>query len=109
MRMGLVYPLGTRTHEINPPPCRLDHLAAALAGEPWARVVKLSDFTDNGVGIIHTAGPKVLSSARKYTGAVPILRDRLDRPDTPLAPAVKDHVRGQLALADERFAAILAA
>ena len=87
----------------------LDHLTTALTGEPWARVIKLSDFTDNGVGIIHTTGPKVLSSARKYTGAVPILRDLLDRPDTPLEPAVKDHIRAQLDLADQRFAAILAA
>ena len=42
-------------------------------------VEKLSDFTDNGVGIIHTIGPKVQRSARKYTGAVPVLRALLDR------------------------------
>ena len=39
--------------------------AAALDGEPWARVIKLSDFTDNGVGIIHSIGPLVVRSARK--------------------------------------------
>lgn len=87
----------------------LDHLATALADQPWARVIKLSDFTDNGVGIIHTVGPKVERSARKYTGAVPVLRHLLDRPDTPLEPAVKDHIRHQLNLAEQRFSAILAA
>jgi (p)ppGpp synthase/HD superfamily hydrolase len=87
----------------------LDHLATALADAPWARVIKLSDFTDNGVGIIHTIGPKVQRSARKYTGAVPILRALLDRSDTPLDPHVKDHIRRQLDLARQRFTAILAA
>lgn len=85
------------------------HLAAALDTQPWARVIKLSDFTDNGVGIIHSTGPLVARSARKYNAAVPILRDLLDRPDTPLQPQVKDHIRGQLAVAQRRFTAILAA
>jgi hypothetical protein len=48
-------------------------------------------------------------SARKYTGAVPVLRELLDRPDTPLAPTVKDHIHRQLDLAEQRFSAILAA
>jgi hypothetical protein len=87
----------------------IGHLATALDREPWARVLKLSDFTDNGVGIIHTIGPKAQRSARKYTGAVPVLRELLTRPDTPLEPAVKDHIHQQLDLADQRFAAILAA
>ncbi|GAA3948187.1 hypothetical protein GCM10022629_70540 [Amorphoplanes auranticolor] len=87
----------------------LDHLTTALADNPWARVIKLSDFTDNGVGIIHATGSKVQRSARKYTGAVPILRELLDRRDTPLDPKVKDHIRQQLDLAQQRFTAILAA
>lgn len=87
----------------------LDHLTESLAGDPWARVIKLSDFTDNGVGIIHSSGPIVARSARKYDPAVPILRTHLDRPDTPLAADVKDHIRGQLDLGRRRFAAILAA
>ena len=48
-------------------------------------------------------------SARKYDAAVPVLREFLDRPDTPLAPEVKAHIGGQLDLARQRFAAILAA
>lgn len=87
----------------------IDHLATALDAEPWARVIKLSDFTDNGVGIIHAIGPKVQHSARKYTDAVPVLRDLLDRPDTPLDRSVKDHIHRQLDLAQQRFTAILAA
>jgi (p)ppGpp synthase/HD superfamily hydrolase len=87
----------------------IDHLTTALADQPWARVIKLSDFTDNGVGIIHTIGPKIERSARKYTGAVPVLRELLDRPDTPLALTVKDHIHHQLDLAEHRFSAILAA
>ena len=31
------------------------HVADSLAASPWARVIKASDFTDNGVGLIHTS------------------------------------------------------
>jgi (p)ppGpp synthase/HD superfamily hydrolase len=85
----------------------VSHLAATLDGEPWARVLKLSDFTDNGVGIIHTVGPKVRRSARKYNGFLPVLRELLARPDTPLPDGVKSHINAQLDLAERRFAAIL--
>lgn len=83
------------------------HLVTALDAEPWARVLKLSDFTDNGVGIIHTVGPKVRTSAHKYNGFLPVLRELLERPDTPLADGVKQHINAQLDLAERRFAAIL--
>ncbi|WP_433308019.1 HD domain-containing protein [Micromonospora sp. CA-269861] len=84
-----------------------EHLAVSLEREPWARVIKVSDFTDNGVGVIHTVGPKVISSARKYRPLVPLFRDLIGRPDTPLSLAVKRHIFGQLDLAEERFSAIL--
>ncbi|MFF3855445.1 HD domain-containing protein [Micromonospora sp. NPDC002575] len=84
-----------------------EHVAASLDREPWARVIKVSDFTDNGVGVIHTVGPKVFSSATKYRPLVPVYRELIARPDTPLTPAVKQHIFGQLDLAEERFAAIL--
>jgi hypothetical protein len=45
----------------------------------------------------------------QYTEAVPLLRDLLDRPDTPLNPDVKKHIHRQLDLAEQRFTAILAA
>nr|QLK01478.1 HD domain-containing protein [Micromonospora carbonacea] len=84
-----------------------EHVAASLDREPWARVIKVSDFTDNGVGLIHTVGPKVFSLATKYRPLVPVLRELIARPDTPLAPTVKEHIFSQLDLAEERFAAIL--
>jgi hypothetical protein len=84
-----------------------DHVAASLEREPWARVIKVSDFTDNGVGIIHTVGPKVISSATKYRPLVPVFRDLIGRVDTPLSPPVKQHIFEQLDLAEERFGAIL--
>ncbi|MEU8300797.1 HD domain-containing protein [Micromonospora sp. NPDC048909] len=84
-----------------------EHVAASLDREPWARVIKVSDFTDNGVGVIHTVGPKVESSARKYRPLVPVYRELVNRPDTPLSPPVKRHILAQLDLAEERFSAIL--
>jgi hypothetical protein len=87
----------------------LTHLDTALTTDPWARVLKLSDFTDNAVGIIHTVGPKVPHLARKYRPAVPVLRGLLARPDTPLDTPAKQHIDRQLDLAQQRIDAILAA
>ncbi|WP_426501917.1 HD domain-containing protein [Dactylosporangium sp. McL0621] len=84
-----------------------EHVRASLEREPWARVIKVSDFTDNGVGVIHTTGPKVERSATKYRPMVPVLRELVARPDTPLSRLVKQHIFRQLDLAEERFAAIL--
>jgi hypothetical protein len=70
-------------------------------------VIKISDFTDNGVGIIHTTGPKLVKAATKYAPLVPILRDLLSRSDTPLDDEAKQHILEQFDLAEERFKAIL--
>jgi (p)ppGpp synthase/HD superfamily hydrolase len=83
------------------------HVADSLERDPWARVIKVSDFTDNGVGVIHTTYDKARSSAIKYRPLVPKLRELVGRPDTPLSLAAKDHILDQLDLAEERFAAIL--
>ncbi len=83
------------------------HVAESLDRDPWARVIKVSDFTDNGVGVVHTSDEKAYSSARKYRPLVPKLRELVGRPDTPLSAEAKDHILDQLDLAEERFAAIL--
>jgi (p)ppGpp synthase/HD superfamily hydrolase len=83
------------------------HVAESLERDPWARVIKVSDFTDNGVGVIHTSYEKARSSAIKYRPLVPKLRELVGRSDTPLSVAAKDHIMDQLDLAEERFAAIL--
>ncbi|MGX6602270.1 HD domain-containing protein [Micromonosporaceae bacterium Da 78-11] len=83
------------------------HVAESLERDPWARVIKVSDFTDNGVGVIHTTPDKAHRSAIKYRPLVPKLRELVGRPDTPLSMAAKDHILDQLDLAEERFAAIL--
>jgi HD domain len=83
-----------------------EHVAASLAGDPWARVIKVSDFTDNGVGLIHTTGPSLVRLAGKYAPLVPVLRELIARPDTPLSDEAKAHILGQLDRAAERFAAI---
>jgi HD domain len=83
-----------------------EHVAASLEGCPWARVIKVSDFTDNGVGLIHTTGPALDRLAGKYAPLVPVLREMIARPDTPLSDQAKARIFGQLDLAAERFAAI---
>ncbi|MBO2457938.1 HD domain-containing protein [Actinomadura violacea] len=83
------------------------HVAESLDRHPAARIIKVSDFTDNGAGLMHTTGPKVRKLARKYRPLVPRLRELVNRADTPLAAPVKEHITAQLDRADERFAAIL--
>jgi hypothetical protein len=83
-----------------------EHVADGLADNPWARVIKASDFTDNGVGLIHTTGPRLHRLAAKYAPLVPVLQDLIARPDTPLDAAVKAHILAQLDRAADRFAAL---
>jgi HD domain len=83
-----------------------EHVADGLRDNPWARVIKASDFTDNGVGLIHTTGPRLHRLAGKYAPLVPVLRDLIARPDTPLDTAVKQHILAQLDRAADRFAAL---
>ncbi|GAA5077113.1 HD domain-containing protein [Nocardia iowensis] len=85
-----------------------EHVAANLDHAPWARIVKLSDFTDNGVGILYATGSAMHKLAVKYRPLTAIYRDLVTRADTPLADDVKQHILGQLDSADERFEAILA-
>ena len=83
-----------------------EHVAASLEACPWARVIKASDFTDNGVGLIYSTGPQLGPLARKYAPLVPVLRELIGRPDTPLSGEVKARVLSQLDRAQQRFAAI---
>jgi hypothetical protein len=83
-----------------------EHVTVSLQACPEARIVKVSDFTDNGVGLIHTTGLKLRRLAGKYAPLVPALRDLINRPDTPLDVDVKEHITAQLDTAAQRFAAI---
>lgn len=85
-----------------------EHVAASLAVSPWARVIKASDFVDNGVGLSYTSGPAVARLARKYAPLVPVLAELIARPDTPLKQDVKARILAQLGQAQDRFAQILA-
>jgi hypothetical protein len=84
-----------------------EHVIASLRANPWARVIKASDFTDNAVGLFHTTGPKVTKLAGKYRPLVPVLRELVLRPDTPLQLDVKDMIVQQLESTESRFTAIL--
>jgi len=84
-----------------------EHVADSLRSSPWARVIKASDFTDNGAGLIHSTGARLGKLAGKYAPLVPVLRELIERPDTPLDAAAKEHILAQLDRAAERFAALL--
>ena len=84
-----------------------EHVADSLRCNPWARVIKASDFTDNGVGLIHTTGPRLRELAGKYAPLVPVLQELIALPDTPLDAAARQHILAQLDRAADRFAALL--
>jgi hypothetical protein len=82
------------------------HVAESLDACPWARVIKVSDLTDNAVGLFHTSGPSLPRRAAKYRPLLPVLRELILRPDTPLQDEVKRMIAAQLDKADDRLAAI---
>jgi (p)ppGpp synthase/HD superfamily hydrolase len=82
-----------------------EHVVASLAANPWARVIKLSDFTDNAVGIVWSSADKARRVAPKYFPLVDDLRALAARPDTPLDDEVKRHIDDQLLVAARRLAA----
>ena len=82
------------------------HVTASLEGCPWARVVKVSDFTDNAVGLFHTTGESLPRRAAKYRPLVPVLREMVLRADTPLGGDVKEMIARQLDKADGRLAVL---
>src|SRR5262252_4047212 len=84
-----------------------EHVADSLRRDPWARVIKASDFTDNGVGLIHSAGPRLRRLAAKYAPLVPVLQELIALPDTPLDAPARQRILTQLGQAADRFAAIL--
>ncbi len=84
-----------------------EHVADSLRRDPWARIIKASDFTDNGVGLIHTTGPRLRRLAAKYAPLVPVLQEVIALPDTPLGDPARQRILTQLGQAADRFAAIL--
>jgi hypothetical protein len=72
-------------------------------------VIKASDFTDNGVGLIHTTGPRLDRRVGKYAPLVSVLAELIERPDTPLSDDIEARIFGQLDRARQRFAAIRSA
>src|ERR1700745_3309217 len=84
-----------------------EHVADSLRRHPWARVIKASDFTDNGVGLIHTSGPRLRRLAAKYAPLVPVLQELIALPDTPLGDPARRRILAQLGQAADRFAALL--
>jgi hypothetical protein len=69
-------------------------------------MIKVSGVTDNAVGLFHTTGDSLPRRAGKYLPLVPVLRELVLRPDTPLKDDVKRMVAGRLDRAGGRLAAI---
>jgi hypothetical protein len=72
-----------------------EHVAGSLDGSRWARVIKVSDITDNAVGLFHTTGPSLPRRAGKYLPLLPVVRELALRADTPLEDDVKRMIAAQ--------------
>ena len=73
-----------------------EHVADSLRRNPWARVIKASDFTDNGVGLIHTTGPRLhrlAASTRRWSQSCRISSPGRIPRSGPRAPAHPDPAR----------------
>lgn len=108
---GLVAALTTpeRPPDKSKPDHFRDHILTKIAPVPRARVIKTSDFTDNGVGIHYSPPNKAESVAPKYLLAIPIFRAFTVWPDTPLSPDVRNHILRQLDLGEQRMRAVIQA
>lgn len=101
--------VGAVTNPEYPPGCDRheqyrEHVAASLARCPWARVIKASDFADNGAALIYYQGPRLAELVDKYAPLVPVLRGFITEPGTPLGDDARKRILDQLDRAAERFA-----
>ncbi|HEY4963756.1 MAG TPA: HD domain-containing protein [Candidatus Saccharimonadales bacterium] len=76
--------------------------------DPWPILIKLSDFTDNGTGILYTPGPKAKTLSTKYYPAIPIFRRAIQRTDLPISEEVRVHISQQLDITEERLLVVMA-
>jgi (p)ppGpp synthase/HD superfamily hydrolase len=84
-----------------------EHVESSLRQIPDSRPVKLSDFDDNGTGIMYSPPDKAEKVAPKYDPMVPTLKEIVVLPDTPLSEEVKVRILAQLDLAEKRLAAVV--
>jgi (p)ppGpp synthase/HD superfamily hydrolase len=83
------------------------HVKQSMLEVPSARVVKVSDFTDNGAGILYSNPDRQAHFATKYAPLVPVFRRIIPLPDTPLSDRAKSMILDQLSRTEGRFANIL--
>lgn len=80
-------------------------------GDPLSILVKISDFIDNGAGILWS-GPaseeRYMHWATKYRETLTILEGALDHRSLPVESSSMDYIRKSFGSAEERFATILA-
>ncbi|HET9850324.1 MAG TPA: HD domain-containing protein [Candidatus Saccharimonadales bacterium] len=84
------------------------HVAEMLEhGDPRVRILKVSDFTDNALGLIYMNAQGAAYRARRYNTLVPVFDKAINKPDTPLSPEAKAHITKQLDETRRRLALFL--
>ena len=75
--------------------------------DPRARILKVSDFTDNAMGLVYIPEKDAKYRAERYSSLVPIFEEAIQRPDTPLSAEAKAHILEQMVETQKRLATLL--
>jgi len=75
--------------------------------DPRARILKVSDFTDNAMGLVYIPEHDAEYRAKRYWTLVPIFEETIRRPDTPLSTEAKAHILDQMVETQERLSLFL--
>ncbi len=81
-----------------------EHVRAALAQSPKARIIKMSDFLDNCKGLHYNElpAPRVKRLADKYYPLIPVMAQYAVDPTTPLPEDGRAYIMKSLAVAKAR-------
>lgn len=74
-----------------------EHVATILCeDDPRVRILKVSDFTDNALGIIYMSTKGATHRAKRYSVLVPVFEKAILDPSTPLSGQARAHIVKQL-------------
>lgn len=85
-----------------------EHVSSILSeDDPRVRILKVSDFTDNALGITYMPEEGGKYRAKRYLVLVPAFKHAIQKSDTPISERVRGHIIGQLDEAQRRLAVLL--
>lgn len=84
-----------------------EHVAAVLKTNRRARILKISDFIDNGGGAKYLPKDRAIYCAYKYLPLVPIFKQMITKLDTPLLENIRQYILDQIDEVEQYLQGIL--